>query len=126
MNRRLFTKLLAFLPLGLIAKENTTDNKPKITSKYQKFFRGQRVHILYDYDDVDAIIEGTYRELCGPLHCSIRDGSIYRVIILKEDGTPDYSIAWRNERYMTLVNSNRDEGEQLIQNYLDDYADKRK
>jgi len=124
MNRRLFTKLLAFLPLGLFAKENTIDNKPKITSKYQKFFRGQRVHILYDYDDVDAIIEGSYNELCGPTH-PYSASSIYRVLILKEDGTPHYSIAWRNERCMTLVNNNRDKGEQLIQDYLDDYADKR-
>lgn len=94
----------------------------EIISK-QKFFRGHRVYInpitdkrrAHFTSDCNAIILGSYRDI----YHRIVDGNNYHLLLLNKENIPYTTTAWYPENELTLINSNRDLGEQIIQTYLD-------
>lgn len=86
----------------------------------QKFFRGHRVHIAADlgptmshfHKDTDAIIVGSYSDLYG--HGNYTS---YELLVLSKKGEPHHTSAWYEEHQLTLVNSDRDGGERMLQLY---------
>lgn len=85
----------------------------------QKFFRGHRVKIAaelpsymshFDGAGCEAIVRGSYADLCG----SIEGDIDYSLLIL---GDKPASCAWYEEGLLTLVSSDRDAGEMILQEY---------
>ena len=122
MNRRTFTKLLAVAPLGAMTAKAETP-KPKIKSK-QKFLRGHKVHVnipktciwMSHFDtDVDAIVVGSYRDQYGGTDCES-----YTLVLLDKKGVPYEECSWYEEYQLTLIDADRDKGEQILQSYLDE------
>jgi len=60
----------------------------------------------------EAVIVGSYRDLHGP------GGGGYAVVILR-DGQPNRWCAWYYEHQLALIDSDRDRGEALLQQYSD-------
>lgn len=85
--------------------------------KKQKFFRGHRVHITANLPksmshftgDVDAIVDGSYSDQYGG--SNVDD---YSLLLLTKR---PYRVSWYHEHQLTLVNSDRDAGERLLQKY---------
>lgn len=85
----------------------------------QKFWRGMRVKIsdemppsMFHFPKgIEAIIDGSYTDLC-----SSRGDDIYSLILLR-DGKGYNSSAWYPESLLTLLDSDRDMGERIIQEY---------
>jgi hypothetical protein len=120
MNRRLFTKLLGIIPLGIFSSVASTHNTSTIKSS-QKFLRGHRVKIIRDKSYIDrnieAIVIGSYRELCNSKYPCLRH--VYEVMWLQPTGVWQQTVKWYNEDELVMINSDRDAGEQLYQSYLD-------
>ena len=122
MNRKLF--LTAILSsIATFPLFGGSKSKPKTIQSKQKFLRGQRVRIsdvmpncMRHFEcGCEAIVVSTYRETCGR-HSYPQD---YTLLILNVNGEPSRSVSWYEENQLTLINSDRDSGEQLIQTYLD-------
>ena len=85
----------------------------------QKFLIGECVHIDQDLgnhmshfdNDIDAIVCGTYSQLC-----SGKDISSYQLLLLK-NGKPYNKSSWYDEHQLTLVNSNIRKGMELTEEY---------
>ncbi len=90
--------------------------KPK-----QKFFRGHRVRIADNLGPTmshfasgrDAIVVGSFSDL---LTCSSGEGEVQYELLLEEDDAIG-TVAWYKESQLTLVDGDRDKGENLLQLY---------
>ena|ERR1035438_6741470 len=120
MNRKSFITLLGLLPLSLLGATPSKNDAPSIKSSH-KFLRGHQVKIIsfpsYIEKKQEAIVIGSYRELYHSNGGSLSNE--YELLWLHPDGTPWQTVAWYREEDLVMTNSNRDNGEQLYQSYLD-------
>ena len=87
----------------------------------QKFFRGQRVkivdkmplHMHHFPSGVEAIVEYSYSDVYGKEGRKERE-DVYSLFLL---GDYMSSVAWYNEYQLTLINSDRDKDEQILQEF---------
>lgn len=93
--------------------------------KKQKFIRGQRVKITNEMPSYmrhftcgcEAIVEGSYSDLCHSSyqHKDDYDRQISYGLLLLTD--KPHTCAWYDEDQLTLICSDRDKGEALLQKY---------
>jgi hypothetical protein len=124
MNRRSFFKQSLVGSVAAVVSPLVASLKPKIKSK-QKFLRGQRVRIgemppciSHFYHNTEAIVMDTYRGRYGG-GSKNEYGDDYTLFIFNKDGTSYGPVSWYKENQLTLVDDDRDKGEQIIQNYLE-------
>jgi len=129
MNRRGFIgrSLASLLAVAIPGKKMEAvikgNNKKNLYSTRQKFFRGQRVRITKKLPacmshfecDCDAIIIHN-----GSVH---EDGMNYGLLVDKGDRWT--SSAWYGEEYLTLIDGDRDKGEQTILEFEEKYGSSR-
>lgn len=85
----------------------------------QKFFRGHRVKVAKDLgphmthfdNDCEAIVIGSYSDQFGG-----NNTDSFSLLLLTER---PYTCSWYEKNQLTLINSDRDEGEEILQKYKD-------
>lgn len=125
MNRRTFSKLLAVCSFGSIGNITPKAESKSIIKSKQKFIRGQRVKIIFpqSYKDIgqEAIVISSDREDNHSYLRSISD-HFYTLLLLNRNDIPHHNqlCCWYNESDLVLDSDNRDIGEQIYQNWLDE------
>jgi hypothetical protein len=123
MNRRNFFKSALVGSGAVVTSAIAASPAPKIKSK-QKFLRGQRVRIgemppwmRHFEHNTDAIVVGSYRDQYG--HGDGKSHQQYTLLLFNQDGTIHGTCSWYLENQLTLIDSDRDKGEQIIQSHCD-------
>ena len=88
----------------------------------QKFPIGSKVKVVKDLprymfhfpSDFEAIVKGTYKQLCGVGKSGYKD---YSLIMLDDRGKPVDSLAWYEEDQLTLVSDDTKAGKKIIKKF---------